>query len=312
MAVTVDITVQDIAGVLALYDKIEVRRSFAGVPYTDAAPITAAAAAAATITGTTVGPFHAGLNGLTLLLRVDGGAEQTVTFASPDPISITLVVSEVNTQTTGLTATDSSSSLKMVSDTTGTSSKLEITGGTGLTVLGLTQWDVDYGEAIHVPLVAGTTLYTFTDTMGYLTYKYQWRFVDTVRGTYSGWYPWVAPTSPAVVTTNVTIGTIKLANSDSKPLAGVGVHVKYVQGTLIEDNYFIAGAGSRKETDSQGMASFNLVEGAQVDVVVEGTSQIRRITVPTGSTFDLMDETLVEDDAFQIQTLDVPAAVRRS
>jgi hypothetical protein len=202
----------------------------------------------------------------------------------------------------------------LTSDTTGTTSTIWITGGTGLTVLGLTQWSIDYGEDANVTLVAGTNKYVYTDNCGYLTFNYRWRYFNSITATYSSWSDWVKPSSQAVVTAgNLITGTVKLANVSGKPMAGAVVAIKYTQGTLIADNYFIADGAERIVLDAEGYGYVNLVKGAEVDVVLEGTSQIRRITVPsTGSTFDLMDATLVTDDPFQIQRQTLPAAVRRS
>ena len=64
-------------------------------------------------------------------------------------------------------------------------------------------------------------------------------------------------------------------------------------------------------TDVSGQAQVTLVMGSVIDVVLEGTSIIRRIQVPnSGSTFDLLDPSLQTDDPFGIQTPDLPAAVR--
>jgi hypothetical protein len=86
-----------------------------------------------------------------------------------------------------------------------------------------------------------------------------------------------------------------------------------VYSPLSVDGYFIAGANRRIETDGTGYAESTFIKGSTVDVILEGTSVIRRILVPdTGTEFDLMDASLVQDDPFNIQVPDLPAAVRRS
>lgn len=84
------------------------------------------------------------------------------------------------------------------------------------------------------------------------------------------------------------------------------------------DNFIVDGFGVvRNEvvvyTDDNGHAEVALVRGAIVDVAISGTGIVRRITVPTtGDSFDLLSAIASADDQFQIQTPDIPAAVRRS
>ena len=79
---------------------------------------------------------------------------------------------------------------------------------------------------------------------------------------------------------------------------------------MISDEHFIAGRSKQIETDVTGAAESTLVKGMLLDVIIEGTSIIRRIQVPTtGSEFDLLDPDLVLGDPFQIQVPDLPSAV---
>jgi hypothetical protein len=78
------------------------------------------------------------LDGLTLIISVDGGANQTVTFAAPTDDDD--VAQQVNDQTTGVTAAATAvatpSYLELTSDTGGNSSSIDITGGTAQATLG--------------------------------------------------------------------------------------------------------------------------------------------------------------------------------
>ncbi len=82
-------------------------------------------------------------DGETLLVRVDGGGVQTVTFNTADFANINMATAVevrdvVNTQTTGLIATDTSASTKvtLTSLKIGTGSGIEVTGGTANGALG--------------------------------------------------------------------------------------------------------------------------------------------------------------------------------
>jgi hypothetical protein len=77
------------------------------------------------------------LDTLTILLKVDGGAGQTVTFAAP--ANAAAVLSQINSQTTGLVATAAPTTnfLVLTSDSVGADASIQITGGTGLVAIGL-------------------------------------------------------------------------------------------------------------------------------------------------------------------------------
>lgn len=94
-------------------------------------------AAAALATG--AGPF-ALADGMTLLVRVDGGPEQRLTFAAIDFANVaqataTEVAAAINASIIGGKAT-ARPGLTLTSDTVGTSSRLQVTGGTANTPLG--------------------------------------------------------------------------------------------------------------------------------------------------------------------------------
>ena len=80
-------------------------------------------------------------NGMTLIVKVDGGAEQTATFNTGDFSDIGAataaeVFAVLNTDIAGQTASASGGAVVMTSDTTGRESSLEVVGGTANAVLG--------------------------------------------------------------------------------------------------------------------------------------------------------------------------------
>jgi len=79
-------------------------------------------------------PFN--LDGMTLTLKVDGGAIQTVTFAAGDPWSAADVATQIAADTTGLTSVDANTYPRIISDLDGTGSSIEVTGGAANAVLG--------------------------------------------------------------------------------------------------------------------------------------------------------------------------------
>jgi hypothetical protein len=304
--------VANLANVMGLFDKLRFLRSTSGEggPYVE---ITANSPTPALIITPNSAPFD--INAATLKLKVDNGAEQEVTFASANPVSVDLAISEINDQTTGLVASEDAGSIVLTSDITGTLSNLEITGGTSLTEFGFSIGDADGGQDADLTLVAGTTEYEYDDQNGDVDNYYKSQYVNSSTGTFSSLSdPVQGNVSTIIPTANLITAKIDLSDVDGTPLADVpiSIHNVYVPPLIVSD---IGVLGKQVEivTDNVGHAETQLLKGATVDVAIAGTQIIRRIEVPsTGTEFNLMDEVAAADDLFQIQTPDIPAAVRRS
>lgn len=306
------IYVSNLSNVLGLFDKLRFFRSTSGEggPYTQ---ITADSATAATLTGSIAGSFS--LNGKNMLFKVDGGAEQEVVFASADPVNVDLAIIEINDQATGITATEDTGAVVISSDTTGTSSIIEFTGGTALAELGFTSGDIDGGQDADLTLSAGTDEYQYDDLNGDISNYYQSQYVNS--GTQTGSTlsdPVQGDVSSIIPSADLITAKIDLANLDGTPIEGtvVSIYNIYVPPIVISD-IGVIGRTVELVTDAVGHAETMLVKGAQVDVAIAGSSIVRQIVVPsTGTEFNLLDEIAAADDLFQIQTPTIPAAVRRS
>jgi len=311
--IRLQIYVADIRGTMSLFDHIEVQRSIAGSPFSDAASITATSAIAATLSGTVEQPY-VGLSGTSLQLEINQGTEFTVPFTDPDPTSIQSVIKAITSLVPGLIAVDVGNVLQLTTVNKGTASAIEIIGGSAVSVLGFTPGQLDEGEDEHIQLLPKVSVYSYFDQGGTSTAYYRTRFVNTVSGNTSTWSDWAVGASTfAVDEDHIITGTVKMANIDGTPLVGAKVTVVNVYSPIVQDGFFIAGRSRTVTTDVSGQAQVTLVMGSIIDVVLEGTSVIRRIQVPsTGSTFDLLDQSLQTDDPFGIQTPDLPAAVRSS
>jgi len=82
------------------------------------------------------------LDGKSLTLKVDRGSVQTVTFAAGDPWTAAAAAAEIASQTSGLTASAQNSRVRLKSDTEGTGSAIEVTGGTANTPLAFSTTEV--------------------------------------------------------------------------------------------------------------------------------------------------------------------------
>jgi len=123
------------AGPFVLIDGDLIRISVNGGADVDAVFTGAAAAIAAG----GAGPYVLA-DGMTLLLRVDNGLEQTVLFAAGDFADIanataTEVAAAINAVIDGGRATTPGGIVRLASDTEGTSSRVQVTGGTANAVL---------------------------------------------------------------------------------------------------------------------------------------------------------------------------------
>lgn len=312
--IEIRIFVPELSSVLALFDYIQVQRSVSGPPlYSDAAFITADDATSATVTGSVIQPYP-GLQGLQLKLKVDQGVEQAVTFTAINPVSLPNVITQINSTITGLVASNNSGHLKLTNASEGTISVIEITNGSANTVLGFSAGQKVNGQDENVQLLTGVSSYTYFDRSGLATNYYRTRYYQSLDGSYSAWSDWVlGSTGTAIGSGYLISGRINLADIDGTALVGRKVTIVNVYHPLIKDSYFIAGRSKTMETDGTGQAQTLLVKESVVDVIVEGTSVIRRISVPsTGTEFDLLDPSLQTDDPFGIQLPDLPAAVRGS
>jgi len=304
------IYVPNLANVMTLFDVIRVWRSKTGEvgPYD---LLTADTAVAASLTGLQFAPFT--VFGKTLSFKIDSGAEQTVTFATADPVSVDLAAGEINAQTTGVTASEESGAVKLASDTLGTASIVEITGGSALADLGFTTGDVDNGEDPHILLVALQENYEYDDKSGDATYWYKTQYYYTANGSFSS----VSDPVQGNVTTTVPSGDLVTASIDvadvtCSPLEDMLISFYYTYKPPIQSSDIaILKRHVQVQTDQVGHAEINLIKGMEVDVVFVGTGMIRRITVPDVD-FNLMDEVASADDNFQIQVPVMPPAIRRS
>lgn len=303
------IYVGNLANVMGLFDKIQVWRSETGIDgsYFE---ITGGSEAGATLVGLATGPFT--LNGLDIKYKLDGGDEQTYTFVSSDPIGIDDVVDQLNTELSGLTASEDVGALRLTSDTLGTASILEVTDGTALTELGLAV-DKDYGTDERITLQGGTTEYEYDDQSGDPDNYYKVRYYDSGTGGLSSFGDPVKGDIGSIVSpTDLVKGYGTLAKLDGKPeVERLVVFYNVYMPPLTVGDIGIVGREISVETDQAGYFEVMLVKGATVDVTISGTSVIRQIVVPDAD-FNVLSAVAAVDDNFQIQTPDIPAAVRRS
>jgi len=309
--VNLRIFVSDIAGVLGSYNVIRVRRSITG----DSGPwseLTAAAPTAATLLAPTTGNYD--VVGKTLTLKIDSGVDTDVVFTGVGQLTTAQVVNQVNAVIAGI-ASDDGNALRLTSTLLGTQSKVEIVGGGAVADFGWSDGDRDIGEEVYELLVAGTTVYYFTDNDGEPDYYYQAAFYHTTTGLISAWSdPFLGDTGSVIDAANLSIGTVDLVDASGVSVEGQEITFYSQHEPIQVQGYQVALLRSpiTITTNTSGHAEISLVRGLKVKVVFEGTSLIRDITIPDAATFDLLDLLANATDPHDVVEPLYPDAIRRT
>lgn len=301
--ISLDVHVDRLSDVLAIFDRIEVWRSVAGTggPYDEISD--AAGPTAAKVDGTVTGPFT--LNGLVLDVTVDGEAKP-VTFAGLDPIDLASVITQINAVVPGFASeipTDTDL-LRLISTTTGTGSAILVASNPAATALGLPTTQVN-GKGSRITLAPGTTDYQFLDLDGLDAYFYQTRYSSTTSSTVSSFSdPRQGSADVVAPGTELVRAELSLLNGAGKPVVGRCVRfilqtTKAVDTTTyqaipgVDANVFVT-------TTESGFASIDLLKGATYKMIIEGTSFIREFVVPDTGPFDALALAGTSPDPFDI------------
>ena len=314
MPATLQIDIPNIGSLIQTYNVLRLERSDNQVlgPFIE---ITAASATAAVLTGiATATSFN--VSGLTLQVSINGGTSTTTTFTGSNPIALSSIISQLNATIGFSAASNVSNTLRLTSNTTGTNSSIQITGGTAVSILGFTINQLDIGEDVYIPLVANQTSYQYTDFAGNGNTYYRYRPFSTTAttspfGSYSSVFQGVASTplaASSIVTCSVTLLDLK-----GIPVPNQEISFYSLSPSLIVSNSNVGSANQTTtlKTDSTGLGQIDLVVGQTLRVVFVGTSFVREFVVPS-SDFDLMTLLSTSTDLFDVQQPVIPAALRRT
>jgi len=307
------INVRDIAAVMSSYDVIRVKKSTTGesgqYDY-----ITGAAATAAQLIAPTDETYN--VVGKTLQILRDSHAQAEVTFTGTDPLTAATIVSQINTEVGVSIASIEGDSFKLTSTITGSSSKMEIAGGTAAADFGWAADDRNVGLETQVDLQAGVSLYEFIDNDGESGDYYKVNYYNTSNQLSST----DSSAFLGATATLVAAGSLSIASVDLVDGAGVAVANQDITFwsvyEIVEVDTFIAGIQRKPiatiTTDAAGHAEVSLVRGLTIKAVFEGTSIIREFTVPDAASFNLLDQISDSPDPFDIRTPDFNLALRRT
>lgn len=302
--------VPDITAAVAAYNRLRWYRSRTGQNgvYT---PATGAALAPATLLGASATPHQ--LNGRTLSFRVNG-TRVDVTFTDPDPVTTTQAVTAINGATALLVASSSDGRLLLTTVATGSAASIEILESDAAPFLGFDAGDGAVGLDLDTTLVGGTHEYFYNDQNSDESFWYRVEFLNTTTSATTGLgVPFPANSAERVPVSQSIVCYLRLADMQGNALAG-----RRITFSNSFQNNTVSGFGIFRHhvqmtTDRNGYAEIRLLRGLTVDMSIDGTGFVRRITIPsTGDGVDLLDPALVTADEFGIRQADIDFAIRLS
>lgn len=307
--------VQDITTAVATFSRLRWWRSRTG-QYGVYEAATSPALAAATILGTMQEPHQ--LNGRVLSFVVDGTVTVDVTFASVDPVTTAQACVEINNATPNVVATDDGGYLRLTAVSLGSNSSIAILDSDAAPFLGFVVGDGAVGGDVDTTLVAGTHEYFYIDSNSADDFWYRVEFWNPSTGDTTGTgVPFPANSAQHISKSKTIVCYVRLADMSGLPIESRRVTFSnpFLPNTVIDQNsrWGIFRHYAQMSTDRNGYAEIRLLRGIDVDIVIEGTNFVRRITIPsTGSEVDLLDPALSTTDELSIQEPVINFAIRLS
>lgn len=300
--ISLDIHIEDLATVLALFDRIQVWRAPVELSE-DYSEITAAADLPASMDGSLPAPFA--LGGKTLNITLNSADPVPVSFTG-GPFTLQEVTQRINSLIPALAseAGTSTGKLRLTSPTTGTGSSLLVTGD-AVAILGLPTSKTN-GKAARIVVVSPTVDYLFRDYDGLSTDWYKTRYYSSSTQSVSS-FSEPRQGSPQVVLpdASLSLAKISLADGAGRPLVNrriIFVPMSLRQVAVDDKNYGIINGPDRIVicTDCIGYAEIKLVRGQKFRVFFEGLAHEREFTVPDTTEFDVLQAISDMPDPFTI------------
>lgn len=310
---TIPFVVPDITDVLGTFNRLAFYRSRTGQNGLYE-PATAPALASAVLGGSAVGPHQ--LNGKTLKFQVNGVTNVTVPFPGADPYTTADAAAAINGATALVTAApDSDDRLVITTVATGSGASIEIQSSDAAPFLGFDVGAASVGLDAHLVLAGGTYQYFYTDLNSSIEFFYRAQFYHSVTLEVSELsVPITANQTQVVPLSQTAVAYAQLSDLSGKALAGRKITFDNVFQPNLVAGYGVMRQSVTIETDATGYAEVRLLKGAVVDVVIDGTNIVRRITVPDSGVdvFNILDPSLSVEDEFGIQQPDIDFLVRTS
>lgn len=246
----------------------------------------------ASVASAFIQPFSLSAN-QTLQISVDGGATQTVTLSSGDfgaigSATAAELVTVINADTTGLTASISSGSVVLTSDTDGEASTIQVLGGTANTYLGFPTTE-ETGQTFFEEIGDGVYVIEFTedelDTLGSFTVK-------ITGGTIAQFVTIASIIEGTVEDEETTISVCEIVGNvrdvGGNPVANATVAARILGfPTILSNAVVLTDDVISAVTNSNGDFSLELAVGAMVDITIPRTNYRRQLVVPNQESINL-------------------------
>jgi len=304
--------VRDITTALLTYNRVRWHRSEDG-PNGTFVPRTQAAATAAVLDSPLIEPHQ--LNGKEIKFQVNGVTDVALTVATVDPVSTADLITEIIGVTALVTPSDpGDGTLRLTTVTTGSGASIKIQDGDANAFLGWAEDDGAIGQDADTVLVAGTHEYFYTDQNSDREYWYKVEFLHSSTAATTGLgVAFPANQVDAVPKSQTIVAFIRWADMRGYPIECRNAAIHKVFLPDVASGFGIFRHSTTLTTDRKGYAEVGLVRGMVVDLSLDGTGFVRRITIPTaGDSVDLLDTSLVAEDEFGIQEADIDFAIRTS
>ncbi len=246
-----------------------------------------------------------------LKLKVNGGAEQSISFSNLIQFwTPAQVVARINEVVAGL-ASVSGTSVRLSSSSTGRSSSIEVTY-CDAEDLGWAGGHIVFGRAVRIPLSSGTLIYTFPDVAGKVDDRYKWRFSANGANPISEFSEVVQGSlQPVINSGSLSVALAQFYSQDGQPkrtrvLIAIDSAPQNVGGIFVGGGQTIT-----VDSDDKGFFQATLLRGARVKVAVENSSFVREFVVPNQPSFQLFDVMATATDPYSVQTVP-PLLIRRS
>lgn len=308
---TLAFVVPNITDILVTFNRLVWYRSRTGIDGLYE-PATGPVAVEAAMTGREVEPFK--LNGKTLSLLINGITQVDVAFAGADPYDLATAISDINGATGLVVASATDGALTLTTVLTGSDASIKILSSDAAPYLGFDTDQAVVGLDANITLVGGTYQYFYTDANSDPSFYYRTQFYNSTSLEVSELsVPFTADQSQVVPYSNTAVGYVQLADMMGRAIPGRKITIAAVFQPNTVADYGMFRQYQTIETDRTGYAETRLLKGAKVDVSIDGTGFIRRITVPDDlDVFNFLSPDLVVDDEFGIVDLNIDFAIRTS
>lgn len=264
--------------------------------------------------------MSAPLDGKLLSLLINEQTPIQVVFTGADPIALSDAATQLHTASAGLLRSFTLNGAFYIETTqAGSGASLRVVGGDAAAILGLPLTEPEsfvFGKDARIPLVHGSSSYTFLDPNGDRAYFYKTRYFNSRTRTLSEFSSSFQGQSVAGVDLpHLVRATIDVVDLRGNAAAGQSILIyNRFQGNQA-DGFVVAGSPIHLLTDDDGHAETMLVRGTKITMAIAGTSLVRDLTVPTDQSvksFDMLDPAYGTDDLFKVKVPNLSYAVRRT